>query len=166
MKKLVWCLFIVIACASGVWAADLYVSPFGSGSTCSATSPCTVAQSMSLVRPGDHIKMQNGTYSGSNAMFSCNGISGTASARIYVEAINEGAVLIDGQQSYVTLRLGSGSPCNYWTFQGINVANSSADIIAVASGSAYNEFKRVVVWDANPGGNYYCISVFSTNGPN
>src|SRR5688572_26623257 len=113
------CSLLALLCALQLKAdaSDLYVSPGGSGSACSSSSPCTVAQAVTLVSPGDHIKLINGVYTGDSGMLSCKGRSGTASQRIYFEAIQDGAVLIDGQDSRNPAAL---IDCSYWTVQGVN----------------------------------------------
>jgi hypothetical protein len=47
----------------GVSAQDYYVSPSGTGTTCSESSPCTLGEANSRVQPGEVVALMGGTYS-------------------------------------------------------------------------------------------------------
>lgn len=74
-------------------------------------------------------------------------LSGTASARITVRALNDGKVTIDGQGTYVPVRLSYNS---YFIIEGINASNSAASVVTM-SNSNNNIVRRVAAWDAADG---------------
>jgi hypothetical protein len=58
---------ILFAALAGLWtvpaaAATLYVSPSGSGASCTAGSPCALSTANANAQPGDVVSMSNGTY--------------------------------------------------------------------------------------------------------
>jgi hypothetical protein len=55
---------LCLAPGATVFAVDIYVSPSGSGSSCSSGSPCTFAQAISVSTAGDVIHAYDGTYTG------------------------------------------------------------------------------------------------------
>ncbi len=127
-----------------------YASPTGSGTVCTLASPCTIQQGIVKVAPGDTLYLLDGIYKGASQMLNLAGYapskSGTASQRISVRALNDGAVWIDGGYSYHPLVL-SGN--QYWTIEGINVYNSAGSVAKFAPGSHNNVVKRVCAWNAS-----------------
>lgn len=152
MKK--WLLFFILM-ASPAWATTREVSPSGSGTTCSAASPCSVVQAMSVTAAGDTINMQDGTYTGANYMVSCSGIAGSSGSHITLRAINDGQVLIDGQNARAPFQF---TNCDYWDVSGMNVGNSDGVVIYINTGSDHNTFSRMCAWDASSSANTHVWS--------
>lgn len=90
-------LFALMLILSGTVAnaADYYVSPGGSGSTCSQASPCSMSTGMNNAVGSDRVRFLNGTYTlpGSTGFRSIrNGTSSTS--RLTYESVNpRGAIL-------------------------------------------------------------------------
>jgi hypothetical protein len=70
-----------------------YVSPLGSGSTCNATSPCSLAEGLSQVQPGEAVVLRGGTYYEGEFDFPR---SGTAGAPIMVQSYSGESAILDG----------------------------------------------------------------------
>jgi hypothetical protein len=164
MHRLFLALLLFILTAGPAWATSFYVSPSGSGTACTSASPCLMSTALERVRAGDTIWMKDGNYTGSGGMLTAPAnLSGTASARITVKAVNDGAVLVDGQGKLPTCQLIENN--DYWTIEGINFANSSLAVISISNGSDNNIFKRVIAWNASPDLNKHIIST-SNNSTN
>src|SRR5512139_2454851 len=85
------CLLLVLSllCASPAWATTYYVSPTGSGTTCSAGSPCTLTTVNGKVAAGDTVYLNNGTYTTTGTTDCINpGVTGFAGNVITYEAVN------------------------------------------------------------------------------
>jgi hypothetical protein len=68
-----------------------YVSPSGSGSTCSQASPCSLSTGQSQAVPGDTVMLLNGSYGSFEATK-----AGTASAPIKFQALNHWGAKFSG----------------------------------------------------------------------
>jgi MYXO-CTERM domain-containing protein len=112
-QPIIFCspLLATITLASLAGATDYYVSPSGSGSTCSDASPCTLSSAMSKVVGGDTIYMHKGNYSGFTVAK-----SGSSSAWITFAAY-------PGEVPYVS-NGGVGVNGNYIRFDGIVSRNN------------------------------------------
>lgn len=149
-------LFFVLV-ASPSWAATLYSSPTGSGSTCSSASPCTNSTALGLLAPGDTLLVADGTYTGTSQMFTWSGTlsnnvctatkGGTAVAPITIKAVNDGAAIIDGQVARAPLRW---TCVQYVIVEGLRFQNSNVNVVFLIS-SSHNTFRRISVYN----GNYY-----------
>lgn len=125
-----------------------YASPSGTGSGTSASSPSKIATFWPLAKPGHTLCLLDGQYTGSSSMINPpQGLSGTASARITISALNDGKVIINGQGSLIPVRLSSN---NYFVVEGINARNSVASVVTLSK-SNDNIIRRVVAWDAADG---------------
>jgi len=62
MKNLLLSLAMLLIIASIAEAATRYVSPTGSGTTCSDSAPCSLTQGLSVTRSGDTLYLKGGTY--------------------------------------------------------------------------------------------------------
>jgi hypothetical protein len=98
-----------------------YVSPNGSGTTCSSASPCAISRIGVAAIPGDTWVLKNGTYTGSGSILFINGVNGTSTNHIRVTAENPGGATLqgDGTAGYV-LRITNAS---YWQFDNLVVRN-------------------------------------------
>lgn len=108
MKKLLiifLCLFLFfLLVASLVWA-DYYADPAGSGTTCSSGVPCTVNYCINTkATAGDTCYLKDGTYTGTNGIINMTQ-SGTIGSPITIKAVNDGLAIIDGQSTYIPLKI-------------------------------------------------------------
>lgn len=136
-----------LLCASSAWATTRYVgeSTAGAANCTSHANNCLIATAIAAASAGDTIEGSDGSYTGANSMLTCSGKSGSAGNPITFRALNDGAVFINGQDSRIPVSL---TNCDYWIFEGINVGNSSAEVVQVRSGSDHNIFRRMIAWDA------------------
>ncbi len=99
-------LLAAVAFAPAARAAVLDVSPTGTGTTCTAGSPCAMSTANSIVRPGDVVRVSPGTYTTAPDP----AVSGTPTARItYVGnlAIPDAALITPGmtlKRKYITVK--------------------------------------------------------------
>ena len=73
-----------------VSASSYYVSPSGSGSQCTLSSPCSLTTGLGMPRPGDEVVLMDGVYS--QTLYINRG--GTASAPVVVRALNRRKAII------------------------------------------------------------------------
>jgi hypothetical protein len=125
-----------------------FASPTGSGSGASASSPFKIANFWPVARPGYTLCLLDGEYTGSASMINPpQNLNGTSSARITIQALNDGKVTINGQGSYTPIRL---SENDYFVVEGINARNSVSTVVSI-SRSNNNIIRRVAAWDAADG---------------
>ncbi len=129
-------------------ACTLYASPTGSGTTCSQGSPCLVASAWASLDPGETLCLNDGTYTGANSMIVPT-VSGTAGNPITIRALNDGAVLIDGQGARIPMDIDTR---NYLTVEGINLRNSNTDVVQIDTADNII-VRRSIAWDALDTGN-------------
>jgi hypothetical protein len=111
MKKLFLSLFFLVASVNVAEATTRYVSPSGSGSTCSSGTPCSLTTGLTATVAGDTLILKNGTY---NTGEFTPPNSGTASARITMTAENCHQAILNytgasGGNAILTMKR------NYWT---------------------------------------------------
>jgi hypothetical protein len=133
-------------------AASYYASPTGSGTVCSLDFPCTIKQGIVKVAPGETLYLLDGTYQGAgNVIAPPVGKSGTSTAPITVQALNDGSVFIDGQFERPVFLLQANS---WWIFQGFDAGNSVKSVMEIypsgGVGSNNNVFRRICASNANP----------------
>lgn len=133
------------------WAANN-----GGGSGLSSATPATLSTLWAGLVAGDTINLMDGLYQGANNMISPGlsipGRSGTSANRITIQAVNDGAVRIDGQGLRGPLSLRQN---NFWTFQGFNCSNGSGAVIAPYGSSQGCDnliFRRIIAWNAGGSG--------------
>jgi hypothetical protein len=61
-KKIYFLILLILTFSNLSLATDYYISPSGSGSTCSLSTPCSLPTANSKVYPGDTIYIRGGTY--------------------------------------------------------------------------------------------------------
>ena len=147
------------------FATDRYVSPTGTGSTCSSGSPCAPVTAIAAMTSGDTTYLQDGTYQGDNYMLSIQSKDCLVGSRCTIAAVNDGAVTIDGQNARVPLDL---NDSKYWTLSGFNAKNSNSDVCKVrgtpgARKNAFHELRRIICWDAVDADNRHAWSVHDLN---
>ena len=125
MKKL---LIILLLIASPAWAADIYVSTSGSGSTCSAGSPCALSYANSNADDNDIVYLLAGPYDNDGYINPTN--SGSSGNPITYQGV--GTVTITGQTYGVYL-----SGDSYITIQGITF-DSNGMFGYIDNSSTYN----------------------------
>jgi len=133
-KKHIATALIVIALIGTASAATLYVSPTGTGSTCTDTVPCTLDYARENVQPGETVLLKDGDYG--NVVFDGSANSGTNiggtdwewTAPITYKAKNEqGAV-------FNSIHLSKQAPL-YFIFEDIRIHNDDGVIPSFPSGS-------------------------------
>ena len=154
-----------VLAVSPVWATDRYVSPTGTGSTCSNGTPCAPVTAIAAMTSGDNLYMQDGTYQGDNYMLSIQSKDCLVGSRCTIAALNDGSVTVDGQAARTPLDL---NDSKYWTIAGINFKNSVSDVCKVrgtpgSRKNAFHELKRNVCWDAVDADNRHAWSVHDIN---
>jgi hypothetical protein len=142
-------LVILMTCArAGAASCTHYASPTGTGNGSSASQPFKIANFWSVAQSGHTLCLLDGQYTGSASMINPpQNRNGTASAPITVKALNDGKVSINGQGSYIPVRL---SYNNYFVIEGVNASNSVASVVTL-SNSNNNIVRRVAAWDAADG---------------
>jgi len=178
LKKQLWATFIGFGVLGLCLPANMkaqancsyFASPSGSGTGKTLSAPFRISNFWSVAKPGDTLCLVDGTYTGDNGMIHppvrLSGISGSP---ITITAINDGAVLIDGQNARVPVLFAANS---WWILQGFNAAHSSDDsVIALnptspgdnSTGSNNNILRRIVAWDARDVNSSILLIWSSTN---
>jgi hypothetical protein len=112
-----------------VLAADYVVSPTGSD-TASGQSGApwrTIQRALTSVKPGDVVTVEDGTYAG----LACDGVSGTAAARISFRARNRWGAKITTATSGSTEDFVQLSSCSFITIDGFEVSGAPRSGIAI-----------------------------------
>jgi len=92
-----------------------YISPSGSGSTCSLAAPCSLAEGLDQVQPGEAVVLRGGTYYEGEFYFPR---SGTAGAPIMVQSYPGERAILDGAD-----------PATFtWTPQGNGVYHTTINV--------------------------------------
>jgi hypothetical protein len=104
----------------------------------------------------------DGTYTGASSMINVPaGFSGTLASPFLMTALNDGAVLIDGQTTNNPVSLTDTN--QYLHFQGFNAAHAAVGSVGVVSVRGdFNQFRRICAWDAALNYNKH---VFEVTGP-
>jgi hypothetical protein len=143
---------------------NYYASPRGTGDGASSLTPFRMTNFWAVATPGKTLCLLDGTYQGDANMISPRpGRSGISGSPITIRALNDGGAVIDGQFQRQPVFLKGNS---WWVFEGFDAKSSSAEVIAVTSGSANNIFRRIVAWDASISKNTHVISVFEAGSNN
>src|SRR5262249_48941028 len=117
----------------------------GTGSGVSAAQPFKITNFWPLAKPGYTLCLLDGQYVGSASMINPpQNLRGNATAAITIRALNDGKVTINGQGSYVPVRLYYN---DYFVLEGSNARSSTAGVISL-SNSSHNIVRRVAAWDA------------------
>ena len=137
---------------SSPFTPDYYASPTGAGTHDGLTSgnAMQISEFWDVAAPGLSLGLLDGTYTGDNSMIEPTvGLSGSAGFPILIQAINDGAVVIDGEGAREPLRLKGN---NYITFNGFDVCNSSVDAVVIGGSStnacSHITCQRIVAYDA------------------
>jgi hypothetical protein len=135
-------------------SCDYYASPAGTGNGLSLDAPFQVRNFWQVARPGKTLCLLDGTYTGASSMIApysqgFSGLSGQSGFPITVRALNDGAVLIDGQSANSPIVLQNNS---YYTIEGVNACCSAGSVVTAYTGADNNIFRRIVAWNAYDGG--------------
>src|SRR5204863_2305577 len=117
------------AAPSAARAADYAVSATGSD-TASGLSGApwrTIERALTTVKPGDVVTVEDGTYAG----LACDGVSGTAAARIVFRSRNRWGAKINAPTSGSTQDFVQLSSCSYVTVDGFEVSGAPRSGIAI-----------------------------------
>lgn len=121
--------------ASDIQAATYYVSPTGSGTSCTYENSCLLNTGLGKLIPGDILYLRGGTYPQTVSF----GSSGTLSSRINISGYQNEQVIIDGGNTmpsgcYDFLFKSTGS---FVTIQNLTVTNSHGGGIAVGGTASH-----------------------------
>jgi hypothetical protein len=120
-----------------------YASPDGEGNGLSPSSPFRIGNFWSVAAPGKTLCLLDGVYRDSTNP--PDHLNGTASARITVRALNDGAARIDGGGTRIPIQLKNN---DYFLIEGLNVHNSICNVVQIGTGANNNILRRIVAWDA------------------
>ena len=115
--------------AGAARAADYVVSPTGSD-TASGLSGApwkTIQRALSSAKPGDVVTVEDGTYAG----IACDGVSGTAAARIVFKSRNRWGAKINAATSGSSEDFVQLASCSFITIDGFEVSGAPRSGIAV-----------------------------------
>ncbi|MFH1890895.1 MAG: hypothetical protein ABIJ91_05035 [Candidatus Kuenenbacteria bacterium] len=124
-------------------AAEYYVSPTGSGTTCSSASPCSLTTGLGKLVAGDTLFLKDGTYSQSLYLTT----SGTSGAYITIKALNDGQATINV--------IGGATPAcylygvHYINFEGIicqGMGPAWGHTLSISANSSYVNVRRASVY--------------------
>jgi hypothetical protein len=136
-----------------------YASPTGSsGNTgTSQSSPFRPADFWAVATPGKVLCLMDGTYTGSAFLIRPGSIAGTSANPIIIRALNDGAVLIDGQGSTQPVFFNGTS---FVTLQGINARNGHFGVLYFQN-STNVTVQRSIFWDTLNDTNDHVVEVVS-----
>jgi hypothetical protein len=140
------------------YAATWYAGPSGSGTACTTGSPCTIAQGLATVAPGDTLILKNGTYAasgqtlawaGTRSGSTCTSFKGgtSDSARVTIQAETAGLAIIDGEYARET---GRWDCVRYTTLSGVRVQNSLRGVMTLDYST-----NNIITGTSMYNGNYY-----------
>jgi hypothetical protein len=135
-----------------------YASPSGGGNGLSASSPFQIANFWSVAQPGDTLILLDGTYTGAASMI-VPVVSGSLGSPITIEALNDGAAIIDGQDARTPIYVDSQ---DYITIEGVCTKQSSTTVVEVV-GCTGVIFRRVSAYDAYPNTNRKQFALYSSS---
>jgi hypothetical protein len=128
----------------------------GSGNHSSQANAGLVSTAWSKLDPGETLCLLDGTYTGANSMLvPPTTLAGTSTNRIVIRALNDGAVLVDGQGVRAPVSLSTNN--RFLDIEGINAREGSCHSIFVTGQN--NTLRRVIAWDANFGSSQLCHPV-------
>lgn len=127
----------------------LYSSPTGSGTSCTETAPCRVADAWALMQPGATLLLQDGTYrrSQGGTIDPPDTLAGTASQPITVKALHDGQVLLDAEHAGFAVFLQTGN--DYWHVEGVNGTNGKEAVFR--SRANHVRFVRLIAYEGTSG---------------
>ena len=163
MKQLIRSLAAILALALfgsllGGNPVVYYAAPArqGLGDCSSAANPCLISDFWSKAAPGTTLLLLDGTYT--TAIAPPAGLAGVAGSYITIKAINDGAVILDGQGQRSPVSLAKGN--NYFWLQGFDAHSSGPFNEAVLNiGGNFNVISRVIAWDTQPTYNAHVITI-------
>jgi hypothetical protein len=152
-----------------------YISPSGSDANAgtSAAAPWkTFGHAVPLLFAGDTLNLLNGTYTkATTGLFLANCSSGahtgTSSAHVTIQSLNERQAFIQGVGSAETFEIAN---CSYWDVIGIHGESSDVGPTGVSTGDVFNFFnsnhltiRRNIAARPNRFGNVHAILLYNTN---
>ncbi|MBA4374489.1 MAG: hypothetical protein C0402_16690 [Thermodesulfovibrio sp.] len=138
-------------------AATYYVAVDGSDSSSGTSSAPfgTFTKAMGVLKAGDTLLIKDGTYHQTLNVT----VSGTAVSVITIKAVNDGAVIVDGQGKRDPLKLAGRS---YVDVEGIVFKNAVYDLIRVSGGSNHINLRRLSAYNAGVG-NYHLFLIWNSS---
>ena len=99
--------------------------------------------------------IKDGTYNQSLTVT----VSGAAGSPIAIKAVDDGAVIVDGQGSRSPLIISGKS---YIDVEGIVFKNSNQDVIKVSAGSSHINLRKLSAYNSGVG-NYHLFLIWNSN---
>ena len=121
--------------APGARATSYYVSPNGSGSTCSQAAPCALTAGAAKTAPGDVVYLAGGAYAGPFTVPN----SGTAAAWITYQAADGALPIFDGPGNDTALTGVGSSTATYIRLVGLVARNWSSGFANGWKGSGHTD---------------------------
>jgi hypothetical protein len=140
-------------------ACDYYASPNGGGNGLSQSSPFRLSNFWSVAGPGETLCLFDGVYT--DSINPPQNLNGTASASITIKALNDGAVVIDGQGARRPVALANN---DWFILEGFNAKNGTSAVVEIGTGADNNIVRRVCAWDAAVNDNNTVMISFSNTG--
>jgi hypothetical protein len=127
-----------------------YASPNGTGNGLSIATPFRISDFWAVAAPGKTLCLLDGLYQGPASLIdpgrNAPGLSGTNGNPITIRALNDGAVMLDGQFTRQAVYFNANS---WWVLEGFNARHgNAAGVIYLSNGSSHNVMRRFVAWDA------------------
>lgn len=132
----------------------------------SPEKPFLVSTFWEVAQPGDTLLLLDGTYTGGASMINVfveHAVNGTADAPITIAALNDGAVLIDGEYEHLPLCIAGdpNAPKTHFVVEGVNVCNSLKAVVTLSYCTDCT-VRRVCAWDAHPEKNAHVYTLNCT----
>ena len=126
-----------------------YASPTGTGTACSETAPCRLADVWPLVQPGATVLLQGGTYrrSQGGAIDPPDTLAGTADKPITVKALHDGGVTIDAEHTGFAVFLQTGN--DHFRIEGMNGTRGKEAVFR--SRANHIRFVRLIAYEGTSG---------------
>jgi MYXO-CTERM domain-containing protein len=120
---------LIVAAPSFAAAAEYVVAPGGADSATGLSGAPwrTLQKAIDAVKAGDVVAVEDGSYAG----LACDGVSGTANARIVIRSRNRWGAKINAATSQSTQDFVQFASCSYITFDGFEVSGAPRSGIAI-----------------------------------
>jgi hypothetical protein len=133
----------------------------------SPSRPFLISSFWQVAKPGDTLLLLDGYYTGRSSMIDAlerHPINGTQAEPIVIRALNDGAVLIDGEHEHLPLCI-QGTfqvPKRHFVVEGINLCNSFRAVLTLSHCDDCT-VRRVCAWNAHPNKNAHVYTLHCTS---
>lgn len=132
----------------------------------SPSEPFLISSFWQVAQPGDTLLLLDGYYTGRSSMinvFAYDPVNGTQTQPIAIKALNDGAVLIDGEHQHLPLCIAGAPdlPKRYFLVEGVDVCNSLRAVVTLSDCEDCT-VRRVCAWNAHPEKNAHVYTLDCT----